>query len=142
MNVLDAICEILRANGFENEPCGMIRKQTGCEFSWGCLKKYNTVADFQLDWSYSMPEEMTTFIVYVNSKEVRLAALASKAKWLPVEYLENYIRDFIAMEKYEEADVIKKEIERRPANGQKFLYYLTDKDGKVTQITPKEDIKL
>lgn len=53
--VLEMVCKILEANGFERHPYGMIRQSTDCRFSWECLQKYSTVTDFQLDWPYSMP---------------------------------------------------------------------------------------
>jgi hypothetical protein len=51
--VLKSICEILWRHEFRPFNNGMVRKSTGCSFSWECLLKYKTVLDFQLDWPYS-----------------------------------------------------------------------------------------
>lgn len=55
----------------------------------------------------------STFSFDMNDPKIKLAGLASTARHLPDEYLQNWLRDFTEMEKYEEADVIKKEIESR-----------------------------
>jgi len=51
--VLTGICEILWRHKFEPSEKGMVRQSTGCSFSWGCLLKYKSVVDFQLEWSYA-----------------------------------------------------------------------------------------
>lgn len=51
--VLKGIVEILGRHDFKPFHNGMVRKSTGCSFSWECLLKYKTVVDFQLDWLYS-----------------------------------------------------------------------------------------
>lgn len=52
-DVYKVIIEILESNGFKDNGDTVDRMDTGCQFSFACLNKYNTVTDFQLDWPYS-----------------------------------------------------------------------------------------
>jgi hypothetical protein len=53
LDIVNGICEILLRHEFKPHNSGMVRPSTGCSFSWECILKYKTVADFQLDWPYA-----------------------------------------------------------------------------------------
>lgn len=54
MEVYCKIVVLLEMNGFEQQDDGSVtRKDTGCSFSFGCLREYASVVDFQLDWPYA-----------------------------------------------------------------------------------------
>lgn len=113
MSVYDEICNILEANGFEKRRTGgMVRHSTGCRFSVRDISKYQTVAHFQRDYHYTL-EDNRVFVLDMSDPAMKLRALASTAKFLPVEYLQNYLRDYTAMEKFEEAAIIRDEINSR-----------------------------
>lgn len=75
-----------------------------------------------------------SFVIDLNNPALKLRALASTAKMLPDQYLQNYLRDFTDMEKYEEADVIKNEIESRVGKTDRSKFYLQDPDGTITEL--------
>jgi hypothetical protein len=51
---IDIIIELLETAGFQKLPNGdMLRKETGCRFSYECLCSYTSVLDFQLEWGYA-----------------------------------------------------------------------------------------
>ena len=62
-----------------------------------------------------MSEELdnTVFVIDTSSPEFRLSGLRSTASLLPLEHLEGWLAGFIEQEKFEEAEVIRKEIESR-----------------------------
>lgn len=48
------ICRILSEYGFVLAENGdMVRKESGCCFSFDMLMSYQSVLDFQLDWEYA-----------------------------------------------------------------------------------------
>lgn len=59
------------------------------------------------------PEFNHVFTFDLNSPAAKLRALASTAKMLPDQYLRNYLRDYTAMEKFEEVAIIRDEINSR-----------------------------
>lgn len=51
---IDTIVELLEKAGFQKQPNGdMVRKETGCLFSYATLCSYSSVVDFQLEWGYA-----------------------------------------------------------------------------------------
>lgn len=54
-----------------------------------------------------------TFTIDMSDPAIQRWNLARTATSLPVDYLKNWLQDFIDMEKFEEADIIKKELEAR-----------------------------
>lgn len=58
-------------------------------------------------------QDNQTFFIDTSDREYRLMCLASTASFLPDDHLANWLIDFTDMEKYEEAGIIKKEIESR-----------------------------
>lgn len=77
------------------------------------------------------PYDNQTFILDMGSEETKLSQLAAKAKLLPTDYLENYLDDYVEMELYREAAVVKREMDSRAP---KYKYYLTTADGKMTEL--------
>lgn len=75
-----------------------------------------------------------TFVIDLSDPAMKLRGLASTAEFLPMEYLQNYLLDFIDMERFEEAAVIKKEIESRIGKPDKSKFFLMDPDGTITEI--------
>ena len=50
----NAIVELMSKHGFKQYKNGSIsRPSTGCLFSFECLNRYDSLMDFQVDWSYS-----------------------------------------------------------------------------------------
>lgn len=71
------------------------------------------------------------FVVDLNNPALKLRSLASTAKFLPMEYLDSWLEGFVSMEQYEEAAVIKKEIDNREP---KYKFYLSAPDGTMTEL--------
>lgn len=84
--------------------------------------------------SENEPYKCRTFVFNLNDPAMKLRGLASTAKMLPDQYLQNYLRDFTDMERYEEAAIIKKEIESRAGKPDNFKFYLQAPDGTMTEI--------
>lgn len=61
---------------------------------------------YELDFNH-------TFTIDLNDPALKLRGLASTAKMLPLDYLNSWLTDFAEMEKYEEAAIIREELERR-----------------------------
>ena len=49
-----SIVDLMKHHGFKMQTDGSLwRRNTGCSFSFECLKKYESLMDFQLDWPYT-----------------------------------------------------------------------------------------
>ena len=54
IDAYNAIIELMSKHGFKQYKDGSIsRPSTRCAFSFECLNRYDSLMDFQVDWSYS-----------------------------------------------------------------------------------------
>lgn len=77
------------------------------------------------------PYDNQLFVLDIGSEETKLSQLAAKAKLLPNAYLENYLLDYVEMELYREAAVIKRQMDSRAP---KYKLYPKAPDGKMTEL--------
>lgn len=59
------------------------------------------------------PPDNQVFVVDLDPVKFKLTSLEGTAGFLPVEYLESWLKGFIENEQFEEAAIIKKELEER-----------------------------